>query len=86
MTPASWAGSAGASSASGWTDSARIRLDSNAGRVVIGKQLGGYSIQKAKRLLDHVVDHAPEAYRRSVQENVPLHRDIAKAWGEHRGD
>jgi tetratricopeptide (TPR) repeat protein len=36
-------------------------------------------LEEAKRLLDHVVGHAPEAYRRSVQENVPLHRDIAKA-------
>jgi len=40
-------------------------------------------LEEAKRLLDHVVDHAPEAYRRSVQENVPLHRDIMKAWEEH---
>jgi tetratricopeptide (TPR) repeat protein/predicted Ser/Thr protein kinase len=38
---------------------------------------------EAKRLLAFAVDHAPEEYRDSMIENVPLHRDIMKAWEEH---
>ena len=38
---------------------------------------------EAKRLLDFAVAHSPEEYRRSMLENVPLHRDIMKAWEEH---
>jgi hypothetical protein len=30
--------------------------------------------------------HAPEDCRDSMIENVPLHRDIMKAWEEHGGD
>lgn len=52
----------------------------------------------ARRLLDHLVEHAPEEYRESMLEKVPLHRAIVKAWasrdpehakhveGEHGGD
>jgi hypothetical protein len=38
---------------------------------------------EAKRLLDFAVEHAPEDCRTSMIENVPLHRDIVKAWEEH---
>ena len=38
---------------------------------------------EAHRLLEHVRDHAPEEDRDSMIENVPLHRDIMKAWEEH---
>ena len=38
---------------------------------------------EAKRLLDYLVEHAPEEYQVSMLENVPLHRDIVKAWSEH---
>jgi len=36
-------------------------------------------LDQARRLLDELVEHAPEAYRRSIQENVALHRDILAA-------
>jgi len=38
---------------------------------------------EAKRLLDDRVGHAPAAYRASMLENVPLHREITEAWAEH---
>ena len=28
-------------------------------------------------------DHSPEEYRDTMLQNVPLHRDIMKAWEEH---
>jgi hypothetical protein len=34
----------------------------------------------------HLRDHAPEEYRGSMIENVPLHRNVMKAWEEHGGD
>jgi tetratricopeptide (TPR) repeat protein len=40
-------------------------------------------LQEAHRLLCFMRDHAPEEYRTSMIENVPLHRDIMRAWGEH---
>ena len=40
-------------------------------------------LTEAKRLLDFAVEHSPEEYRTSMLENVPLHRDIMKAWEEH---
>ncbi|MCZ6788315.1 MAG: tetratricopeptide repeat protein, partial [Planctomycetota bacterium] len=40
-------------------------------------------LTEAHRLLMHLRDHAPEDCRDSVIENVPLHRDIMKAWEEH---
>jgi hypothetical protein len=40
-------------------------------------------LREAKRSLDHLVAHAPEACRVSLVENVPLHRDVAAAWKEH---
>ncbi|MHC4491830.1 MAG: serine/threonine-protein kinase [Planctomycetota bacterium] len=43
-------------------------------------------LAEAKRLLDFAVEHAPEEYRDSMIENVPLYRDIMKAWEEHGGD
>ncbi len=36
-------------------------------------------LAEAKRLLQYLVDHAPEQYRRSMIENVRLHREIAAA-------
>jgi serine/threonine protein kinase/tetratricopeptide (TPR) repeat protein len=40
-------------------------------------------LAEAKQLLDFAVEHAPEECRTSMIENVPLHRDIMKAWTEH---
>jgi len=40
-------------------------------------------LAEAKRLLDFAVEHSPEEYRTSMIENVPLHRDIMRAWEEH---
>jgi tetratricopeptide (TPR) repeat protein len=42
-------------------------------------------LTEAKRLLDFAVEHSPEEYRTSMLENVPLHRDIMRAWEEHGG-
>jgi hypothetical protein len=41
-------------------------------------------LEEAKRLLDFAVEHTPEAYRETMTANVPLHREIAEAWAEHR--
>jgi tetratricopeptide (TPR) repeat protein len=40
-------------------------------------------LAEAKRQLDFEVEHAPEDCRETMIENVPLHRDIMKAWEEH---
>jgi hypothetical protein len=40
-------------------------------------------LTEAKRLLDFVVEDSPEDCRTSMIENVPLHRDIMRAWDEH---
>ncbi|MHC4550992.1 MAG: IS1380 family transposase [Planctomycetota bacterium] len=40
-------------------------------------------LSEAHRLLCIMRDHSPEEYRTSMIENVPLHRDIMQAWGEH---
>jgi serine/threonine protein kinase/tetratricopeptide (TPR) repeat protein len=42
-------------------------------------------LTEAKRLLDFAIAHASEESRTSMIEHVPLHRDIMKAWEEHRG-
>jgi serine/threonine protein kinase/tetratricopeptide (TPR) repeat protein len=42
-------------------------------------------LEEAKRLLDFAVDHSPEDCRDSMIENVPLHRNIMRAWDEHGG-
>jgi predicted ATPase len=40
-------------------------------------------LEEAHRLLLFVRDHAPEDCRDSMIENVPLHRDIMRAWEKH---
>ena len=40
-------------------------------------------LAEAKRLLDHLVQHAPAESRASMLKNVRLHREIMKAWAEH---
>ena len=40
-------------------------------------------LAEAKRLLDHLVEHAPEEYRESMLKNVRLNREIMEAWKEH---
>jgi tetratricopeptide (TPR) repeat protein len=40
-------------------------------------------LAEAHRLLEYMRDHAPEEYRDSMVENVPLHREVAAAWAEH---
>jgi len=43
----------------------------------------GSHLEDAHRLLVHMREHAPADCRDSMIENVPLHRDIMKAWEEH---
>ena len=43
-------------------------------------------LEEAHRLLSFMRDHAPEDCRDSMIENVPLHKDIMRAWAEHGGD
>jgi tetratricopeptide (TPR) repeat protein len=43
-------------------------------------------LEESHRLLCHLRDHAPEEYRETMIENVPLHRDIVAAWAEHGAD
>ena len=43
-------------------------------------------LAEARRLLDHLVEHAPAEYRESMLENVPLHRDILRAWAANGAD
>jgi tetratricopeptide (TPR) repeat protein len=38
-------------------------------------------VEKAHELLVHLREHAPEDYRESILENVPLHREIMEAYG-----
>jgi tetratricopeptide (TPR) repeat protein len=40
-------------------------------------------LEEAHRLLCYLRDHAPEEYRETMIENLPLHRDIMAAWREH---
>ncbi len=40
-------------------------------------------LEEAHRLLMYAREHAPEEDRDSMLENIPLHRDIMKAWEEH---
>ncbi|MHC4472480.1 MAG: hypothetical protein ACYS99_16135 [Planctomycetota bacterium] len=40
-------------------------------------------LKEAHGLFCHLRDHAPEEYRETMIENVPLHRDITQAWEEH---
>ncbi|MHC4551071.1 MAG: hypothetical protein ACYTEZ_20160 [Planctomycetota bacterium] len=44
------------------------------------------SAHEARWLLDFLRDHSPEDCHDSMIENVPLHRNIMKAWEEHGGD
>ena len=37
-------------------------------------------LAEAKRLLDHLAEHAPEECRESMLTNVKLHREILEAW------
>ncbi|MHC4504827.1 MAG: tetratricopeptide repeat protein, partial [Planctomycetota bacterium] len=43
-------------------------------------------LAEAKRLLDFAVEQSPDEYRDSMIENVPLHRDIMRAWEGHGGE
>ena len=43
-------------------------------------------LTEARRLLDHLVEHAPEEYRESMLKNVRLHREILEAWEAHGGE
>jgi hypothetical protein len=43
-------------------------------------------LHEANRLLDHLVEHAPEEYRESMLKNVRLHREIMEAWEEYGGE
>ena len=42
-------------------------------------------LEESHRLLVHLRDHAPEEYRVSMIEKVPLNRDVMAAWQEHHG-
>ena len=53
-------------------------------RYLLFNATGGRAhLAEAKRLLDHLVEHAPEEYRESMLKNVRLHREIMEAWEEH---
>ncbi len=41
-------------------------------------------LAEAQRLLMDAHEHVSEKYRDTMLQNVPLHRDIMKAWEEHR--
>jgi len=41
-------------------------------------------LEEAHGLLCHLRDHAPEEYRETMIENIPLNRDIMVAWEEHQ--
>ncbi|MHC4137214.1 MAG: hypothetical protein ACYTDU_19070 [Planctomycetota bacterium] len=43
-------------------------------------------LTEAHRLLSFARDNAPEDCRESMLENVPLHRDIMRAWEKHGGE
>jgi len=45
----------------------------------------GY-LQAARDYVEHLVQHAPEACRRPMVENVPLHREIMEAWAANGED
>jgi len=45
-----------------------------------------HHLAEAKRLLDHVVEHAPEEYRESMLNNVRINREILEAWEKHGGE
>ncbi len=40
-------------------------------------------LEEAHRLLMYAREHVSEEYRDTMLQNVPLHRDIMKAWEEH---
>ena len=42
-------------------------------------------LNEAHRLLEYLVENAPEDCRESMIENVPTHRRIAEAWKKHVG-
>jgi len=42
-------------------------------------------LEEAKRLLDHLVEHAPEECRESMLQNVWPNREIMEAWAERGG-
>jgi hypothetical protein len=37
-------------------------------------------LEEAHKLLAFARDHAPEEYRQSMIENVPMHKEIMEAW------
>lgn len=43
-------------------------------------------LRRAKEALDELVAHAPEAYRGSMVESVPLYREVEGAWAAHGGE
>jgi tetratricopeptide (TPR) repeat protein len=55
-------------------------------RFLLWKATGKrHHLDEAHRLLIELRDHAPEEYRESMIENVPLNREIMQAWEEHGG-
>ncbi len=40
-------------------------------------------LEEAHRLLMYAREHAPDEYRDTMLQNVPLNRDIVAAWEEH---
>ncbi len=42
-------------------------------------------LEAAHRLLMYTREHVSEQYRDTMFQNVPLNRDIMKAWEEHGG-
>ena len=63
-------------------DEARVgATDMTRCRFLLWQATGDRShLEEAHRLLTFMLDHAPEEFRESMIENVPLHRDIMQAW------
>ena len=65
-------------------ESSAIHTEKMEARFVLWKATqDAEHLTEAHRLLQELREHAPEEYRDSMVQNVPLHRDIAAAWEEH---
>ena len=65
-------------------DHHRGKAEKLEGHFVLWKANGNPEhLTEAHRLLTELVEHAPEEYRESMIENIPLNREIMQAWEEH---
>ena len=77
----------------GDTGSARAALEKGESRMMLSDAMEARFLvwkvsadpsllEGAHRMLCELRDHAPEEYRETMIENVPLHRNIVRAWEE----